>query len=363
MSAEGRRKPAADPHSPGSAQQDEQARAEHGAGFALDDRPIYDSYIAGRRSAALTVAVHVGLFDALDQGPLTLAELEQRLGFSARGTRSLMVALTAIGVVTPEGQGYALSPAAAAYLVRGLPGSLVGLIDLEMEHFLSPASLLDALRRDSSSTYGGVDPWEQHEQDPEAAARFTAAMHSVSERPAEGFAKVAALHSAQRVLDVGGGSGALCIALARAYPHLHCTVWDLPVVCKIAEEYAIQAGLAGQLNCIPGDMWGEPFPTDCDTVLLSQILHDWPHEKGRILLAKAFKCLPPGGRILIHEKLIDTDGGPLANALVNLDMMVWTEGQQYSAAELDELLVEAGFEEVICTPSTGYWSLVSARKP
>ena len=335
----------------------------HPAAFPLDDRAIYDAYVAGRQSAALTVGVRVGLFDKLDQTPLDVQSIATKFDFSLRGARSLLVALEAMGVVTCKEDLYALSPEAAAYAVHGQPGSLVSLIELEMDHFLSPAALLDALKKDDSTAYGDADPWEEHERDPEAAARFTAAMHSVSERPAAGFAEVAPLDDVERLLDVGGGSGALCLAGARAHPDLICTVWDLQVVCDLAEKYADEAGLSKQVQTLAGDMWNEAFPTGYDAVLLSQILHDWSHEQGSVLLDKAFACLPSGGRVLIHEKLVDEEGGPLANALVNLDMLVWTKGQQYTAAELEVLLVAAGFADVQCEPSAGYWSVVSARKP
>lgn len=335
----------------------------HPAAFPLDDRSIYDAYVTGRQSAALTVGVRVGLFDKLDQTPLDVQSVAAEFDFSLRGARSLLVALEAMGVVICKEGLYGLSPEAAAYAVHGRSGSLVSLIELEMDHFLSPVALLDALKKDGSTAYGDADPWEEHERDPEAAARFTAAMHSVSERPAAGFAEVAPLDGIKRLLDVGGGSGALCLACAAAFPELTCTVWDLEVVCELAREYAQKAGLSERVQTLAGDMWNEPFPTGYDAVLLSQILHDWSHEQGGVLLEKAFACLPKGGRVLINEKLVDEDGGPLANALVNLDMLVWTKGQQYTAAELEGLLVAAGFVDMQCEPSAGYWSVVSARKP
>ncbi|MBZ0268987.1 methyltransferase, partial [bacterium] len=69
--------------------------------------------------------------------------------------------------------------------------------------------------------------------------------------------------------------------------------------------------------------------------------------------------------VLIHEKLVDDDGrGPRANALVNLDMLLWTEGQQFTFADLRELLTRAGFPVpgVKRTATAGYWSAVTARK-
>lgn len=81
------------------------------------------------------------------------------------------------------------------------------------------------------------------------------------------------------------------------------------------------------------------------------------------MLAKAARALPVHGLVIIHEKLVDDDRqGPLANALVNLDMLVWTEGQQYSEAELRALLTDAGFTAIERKSTAGYWSALVARK-
>jgi hypothetical protein len=44
-------------------------------------------------------------------------------------------------------------------------------------------------------------------------------------------------------------------------------------------------------------------------------------------------------------------------------MLVQTEGKQYTRAELDSVLGQAGFDNVHIQPSLGYFSLLSARKP
>jgi hypothetical protein len=256
-----------------------------------------------------------------------------------------------------------LAPDAAEYLVRGKPGWLGGLIDLEIERFLDPQLLLDAMRGDSASVYGGEDPWKTHEENPEIARGFTAAMHSISERPAAGLAEVVDFSASRSLLDVGGGSGAISLAVARAWPAMRCTIWDLPVVCTIAREYAAEAGLANRVTAQPGDMFREPFPGGHDVVLFSQILHDWDPSRWPALLWKAAAALPPNGLVLVHEKLVDDDGrGPLANALVNLDMLVWTEGRQLHEGELRDLLMDAGFANVERRATAGYWSVVMARR-
>ena len=332
--------------------------------FPLDDQRVYDGYIQGRISAAMAVGVRLGLFDLLDEEPLTEPELVERLGLAPRGARALCAALGAYGVLARDGERWGLADDAAAYLVRGKPGSLWGLVDMEVEHFLSPAALLEAVRTGRPSVYGEADPWETHEADPESARIFTAAMHSVSARPAAGFAEVAPLDGVQRMLDVGGGSGALSIAAVRANSGLSATVLDLPSVCELAREYAREAGLRDRIDAVSGDMFGEPFPSGYDAVLLSQILHDWPPDRGRALLQSAYDALPPGGLVVVHEKFVnEADSAPMANVLVHLDMLVWTEGQQLRPSELERTLTEIGFRGFELRASSGYWSVASARKP
>ncbi|MEM9802292.1 MAG: methyltransferase [Planctomycetota bacterium] len=333
--------------------------------FPLDDRRVYDAYIAGRKSAAIAAGVRAGLFELLSgpEGPVPLDGVRTAMGWSERGTRSMLAALVALGFVEESASGFAASDDARAYLTRDRPGSLWGLVDMEVDSFLSPRALLDALERDDASVYGGDDPWEAHGADPDRARVFTAAMHSVSERPAAGVAERIDLSNARRLLDVGGGSAALSIALAEANPALECVVWDIPAVCPLAAEYVARAGLSARVSAQPGDMFEEPYPDGFDAVLLSQILHDWGHAKGETLVRKAFDALPVGGRLLVHEKLVeDGAAGPLANVLVHLDMLVWTEGQQYGVAELIGLLERCGFEDVRRTRTAGYWSVVDGRK-
>jgi SAM-dependent methyltransferase len=332
--------------------------------FPRDDQRVYDAYIAGRQSAAVAAAVRIGLFELIARdGALDEGAVGRRLGYHARPLRALLAALLAMGLLEKRGERFALAPDAADYLVRGRPGWLGGLIDMEVERFLSPASMIEALEKGRPTVYGDVDPWEAHQADPVRARAFTAAMHSISERPAAGLAEVVDFSRVRRLLDVGGGSGALSLAVARAWPNVRCVIFDLTVVCEIAREYAAAANLADRVTALPGDMFADEFPSGFDAVLCSQILHDWPPETCALLLAKAHATLPSGGMVLVHEKLVDDDGrGPLANALVNLDMALWTEGQQFSEAELRRMLGAAGFVDIERRPTAGYWSVLLGRR-
>jgi acetylserotonin N-methyltransferase len=328
-----------------------------------DETRVYDAYIAGRQSAALAAAVRLGVFDALAPGPRAPQELATALGVAPRPLGHLTRALVAMGLLqVREGGRLALAPDAQRHLLRDRPGSLAGLIDLEVENFLSPQLLLEAIRADAPAVYGGADPWTTHASDPARARAFTSAMHAISALPAEALARAVDCSQGGRLLDLGGGSGALAIALARNWPRLHCVVADLPAVCALAREHIRAARLERRVTTAELDFFCDPLPGGNDWVLLSQVLHDWPPERGAELLRRAAGALRPGGWVCIHEKLVgEGGGGPLANALVDLDMLVWTHGQQYSLAALRALLEACGFEPPACRSTHGYWSLVEAR--
>jgi len=343
--------------------------------FSHSDRPVYDIYIANRASAALAVAVRLGVFQILAERPLTLHGLCGELHLERRPIDALLTVLVSLGLLRREGEGfggplggdggprYVLTQIARDHLLPESPFYLGGLIDIENEHFVTPMALMEAMGRNKPQAYGDRDPWQTMLEDPEAAVSFTRAMHSISVRPAFGLAAAFEFANVRNLLDVGGGSGILAVAAAVRNPSLRATVLDLPPVIEVAREVIWDFGVADRVGVVASDMFKDPLPSGHDAILLSQILHDWPPQAARLLLRKVLDVLTPGGRVLIHEKLLnDRRDGPLANALVSVDMLFWTEGQQYSAPELHQLLQEAGFKGPETRPTVGYWSVTWAAK-
>ena len=95
-----------------------------------------------------------------------------------------------------------------------------------------------------------------------------------------------------------------------------------------------------------GDFFCDELP-DADLFGMGRILHDWPEEKIRTLLAKIYHRLPVGGGILLAEKLLQEDkAGPISAQLQSLNMLVCTEGKERTLSEYRQLLEAAGFVNV-----------------
>jgi cyclopropane fatty-acyl-phospholipid synthase-like methyltransferase len=139
---------------------------------------------------------------------------------------------------------------------------------------------------------------------------------------------------------------------------------ELAGVAKLAEGYAAQYGVRDRVDAKIVDMFREPWPSGYDAVFFGNIYHDWSREKCALLTRKSFEALPSGGRIYVHEILLnETKDGPLPAATDSMHMVFFTEGKQQSPGEFEALFRDAGFRDLSVTPTYGYYSLVSARKP
>jgi acetylserotonin N-methyltransferase len=188
-------------------------------------------------------------------------------------------------------------------------------------------------------------------------------MHSHSVLPSLAAARYPDFAHMARVLDVGGGSGCFAIAMAQAHPHLRATVMELPAMCAVAREYIDAGGVGDRVSTVAVDMFRQPWPTGCDAIFFSNVWHDWNVTTCTWLAQRAYDSLPEGGRILLHEMLLDDDGcGPTTAASFSMLMLLATQGQQFTFGELKAILEGVGFRRVTSYPTSGYYSITSATK-
>jgi predicted O-methyltransferase YrrM len=185
--------------------------------------------------------------------------------------------------------------------------------------------------------------------------KFTHAMYGVSIGPAMALAKAFDFSKHKSMLDIGGGSGAYAIHVAKENPNMTATVADLAPVCRVAEQYIAGYGLAGRVKTIPLDFWKQDIPAGYDVAFLSHILHDYSEEKDVALLKKVHAALPKGGAVIISEWMLNDDkSGPVPSAMMGLNMIVETNGgRNYSFAEISEMMKKAGFQDIEKRPLAG----------
>jgi acetylserotonin N-methyltransferase len=214
-----------------------------------------------------------------------------------------------------------------------------------------------------SSKEPAVEMWESGEMTLDAARGIAAFMHSHSLAAATGMALRFDSSGVKNLLDVGGGSGCFSITLAKQNPQLRCAVMDLRPMCEVALEYIRAAGVADRVGVQDVNMFQQKWPGGYDAMLFSNIFHDWGPETNATLAANAYAALPSGGRIFLHEMLLDDTGdGPLTTAAFSALMLANTRGRQFTFSQLKALLEGVGFSDISVVPTYSYYSVVSGTK-
>ena len=331
----------------------------------VDDTLVWDAWLSLYRAPSLSAALELGIFEALDQEPASPKTLAERLGYSERALTALLPMLMALGFLNRRAGDYQLTEAARHYMLSDSAYFWGPFFARNSKELLPHKMLLTAVRgAGEAATKMPVEGWESGHIDVEMAREVTAFMHCHSMPAAVGLARHPEVAGIGRLLDVGGGSGCFAIALAAAHAEMRCTVMELPTICDVAKEYIAAAGLQDRVDTVTVDMFRQPWPRGYDAMFFSNVFHDWNMQTCAELAAKAFEALPSGGRILLHEMLLD-DGGaaPLPAVAFSLLMAMGTKGQQFTFGQLEEILSGAGFKDISSRDSYGYYSLVTGIKP
>jgi acetylserotonin N-methyltransferase len=315
---------------------------------APDPSVVLDLLEAFRGSKAMFAAVSLGVFDALEAGPRSVSALAVELKAHPEALGRLLDACVTLGLLTRSGADYANTPAASAYLCRGSPRRMTGYLNYSNDFLWKLwANLEDAVREGThrwKQTFGWDGPIFSNFFHTDAARReFLLGMHGYGQISSPRVVAAFDLGRFRHLVDLGGATGHLCVAACERYPGLRATVFDLPEVLPMAREMIAATPVADRVGVRAGDFFADPLP-EADLYAVGRILHDWTEEKIRILLRKIFDSLPPGGALLIAEKLIAEDrGGPLSAQLQSLNMLLVKER---TPSEYEALLREAGFASV-----------------
>jgi 2-polyprenyl-3-methyl-5-hydroxy-6-metoxy-1,4-benzoquinol methylase len=312
----------------------------------------------------LEAGVRTGLFDALADGPKTVAEVQSATGASDRGLRIILNALVGLGLLTKNGPTrYALTPEADAFLISSKPAYLGGFLRHTSSHLIPKwLQLTDILR-----TGRPTEAVNQEGVGTEFFEKFVEDLYPLNYAAANALADALAIEKATgpvAVLDLAAGSGVWSIALAKRSPRVRVTAVDWPGVLPATRRTAERHGVADRFRFVAGDLMAVDFGTGYQVATLGHILHSEGEARSRALLAKTAAALAPGGTIAIAEWLVDADrtGPPMglifaANMLVNTD-----DGDTYSFEEIAGWLKAAGFVEPRTLEVPGPAPLVLATK-
>lgn len=309
---------------------------------------LYRLATAHYLSQAVYVAARLGIADHLADGPETHDALAKATATHAPSLRRVLRLLAAAGVLNEREDGrFELTPV-GSFLKSG-PGSFRAAAQLFGGPMVwqSWGDLLTTVRTGETALHRvfKTDSFAYFEEHPEEAAVFDEAMGSFTAMTAIAVAAAYDFSSMRKVVDVGGGQGALLAGILRANPELRGVVFDLPRLADGARRAIAASGVGDRLVFVGGDFF-EAVPPGADAYVLKHVIHDWDDAKATRILRTCRAAMGPATKLLTVEGVYPPriDGSPESEGAARNDvnMMVCTGGRQRSEAEFRALYAAAG---------------------
>ncbi len=316
----------------------------------------------GAMAQMACVAAELRIADLLAGGPKHASELAQATKSHAPSLHRLLRALASLELCSERADGsFALSPM-GSLLRSDVSNSLrAWALWFGRHHWPVWGNLLHSVKTGESARklVTGTDGFVGLlERDAETAALFNDTMLQLTRLAASEVARIYDFAGLRRIVDVGGGYGALLAAILEAHPHLHGVLLDLPHAIEGARTQMQERGLTCRCEFIAGSFF-ETVPAGADAYLLKDIIHDWNDERGTLILGNCRRAIPSGGRLLLIEQVMPAriEASSAHNSIVfsDLAMLVGPGGRQRTEVEFRALFDACGFRlDKVLVTALGY---------
>jgi len=297
-------------------------------------------------SQAIGTAAKLKLADHLSSGPRTFEQLAKDANAHPPSVYRLLRALASLGVFAEQEHGrFANTPLSEA--LRDQPGSV-----RPMALFFNDASHLKAWTAlDYSVTTGacgfekahGSSTWDYVSSHADVSEIFNNAMTSLSAQFAPAVAMGYDFSGIATLVDIGGGHGTLLGTILGRHPALRGVLFDLPHVVAGAPKQLASMGVTERCEVVGGDFFKQ-VPTG-DAYVMKHIIHDWDDARSIEIMKTIHRAAKPGAKLLLVESVIKPGNTPDMGKILDLEMLVVTQGgRERTEAEYRALFEAAGFK-------------------
>lgn len=308
------------------------------------------------RGMAILAGMQLDLFTPLKDGPLSAGQIAASLGVEVVKLRPLLYSLVAVGLLTVEDELFANTAEADYYLVRGRPSYRGDRHKVESDLWIAALHIAESIQTGKPQAAHDYESMGEDELE-----EFLGGLHCRAYADGARIARDYDFSSCQTVVDVGGGSGGVAIALAEALPHLQVTVVELPSVVPVARRFVERAGVAERVQVQAVDVVRQPLKDTFDAALLRAFVQVISLEEAHQALRNVHQALRPGGTIYIRDLTLDDSRLTPLNATLfsPVYVAIYEHGQNRTVQEYRDLVTEAGFEDFEFDANR----IITARKP
>ncbi|KAJ3695248.1 hypothetical protein LUZ60_000625 [Juncus effusus] len=336
---------------------------------------LYSQIFSFYKSMSIKCAVELGIPDAIHKygRPMSLSELLTALSLPQNKNphlHRLLRVLTHTGffreqlISGSDEVAYHLTPLSKLVISKSGLFNLSPFVGIELDYALvKPSLYLSNWFMQEDGHVGpfemthGCDLWQMTSQDSKLNQLVNDGMacdsHLLMDVIVKKYGYV--FQGIDSLVDVGGGTGTTATAISKNFPHVKCTVLDLPQVVENLQKDGI-------VKFIPGDMFSYVPPANA--VLIKWTLHDWSDEECITILQKCKEAIPTkeeGGKVIIVDMVVGFSSDMASKELqllFDLLMMTAVTGKERDETEWATIFEEAGFSSYKIFQISGIRSII-----
>ena len=191
----------------------------------------------------------------------------------------------------------------------------------------------------------GTGTFEYLAANPDQAVIFNEAMAENTRHVSQALVSAYDFSQFGKIVDVGGGNGALMTAIVATNPDIRGVVLDLPRGCAEASQKLADAGVAARWEVVAGDFF-RSVPEGADAYILKFIIHDWDDEQSLAILKNCRKATHQASKVLLIERVMpekmEATPANQRMAMADMNMLAMPGGQERTEKEYRDLLSKAG---------------------
>ncbi len=290
------------------------------------------------KTYTIYAAVSLKIFDAL---PGSLYSIATDIKISETSATRLLRALMEMELVSYNSENGVYSNLPEGDLLRtqehfSLAPAAISFCERHVEPWLT---LAESLKQQSSVFLQNRNgDWFQNlENNDENRIQYQKALTTYARNDYKRIAKKIPGGRHKKIIDAAGGSGTAIINLLFAYPDIQGVLLERP---KVVYGFSVPEEIGNRMTVKAFDLFSNWCETG-DAVILARVLHDWNDEFALNILKNARNALSDQGFLYVIEFLLSKDSP--CGGLLDLNMLVTTNGMERSRESYETLLDEAGF--------------------
>src|ERR1039458_2250171 len=287
------------------------------------------------------------------EGTRTAESVAAESGLDPNALQRLLRALVAKGLFSEPETGVFSLTASSQFLLDSHPWSLRSAYMLMPADVCAWGGMKYSLRtgRGAFEHAHGQSLWEYLSERPEESAQFDSSMEGLSRLETVWLLEAYDWTQFGTVVDVGGGNGAMLLALLTTFPSLRGVLFDLPQVVARALGRAEMASVQERCQIESGNFFTR-VPAGYDAYVLKRIVYSYDDSEAIRILQRVRAGMRQDSRILLLEPVLRKGSGFDYGKLLDIQMLILGGGRVRDRHGLRHLLGTAGLRlrRVIPTP-------------